>query len=143
MLIDKELFDTVEEQLIQNGKLKDFESEYGKIKGRIMITRTSIPDGLNVKTIPNKTSQAFEASFDFYDSTIGLALYTDTKEAATEIWITPQTDNVDPPAQEWIGFFVQKLIESIDEDGSYGTPIYSFVNDTCDLTIVPTEAPIE
>lgn len=42
MLIDKELFDTVEEQLIQNGKLKDFESEYGKIKGR------------SVKTIPTQ-----------------------------------------------------------------------------------------
>lgn len=74
MLIDKELFDTVEEQLVQNGKLTDFESEYGKIKGRMMITRTSIPDGVNVKIIPHKTPQAFEAFFDFYDSTVGLAL---------------------------------------------------------------------
>lgn len=139
MLIDKELFETVEEQLIQNGKLKDFESEYGKVKGRMMITRTSIPDGVNVKIIPHKIPQAFEASFDFYDSTIGLALYTDIKEVATGLWVTPQTDNADPPAQEWIEFFVQKLIESIDDDGSYGTPIYLFVNDTCDMTIVPTE----
>lgn len=139
MLIDKELFETVEEQLIQNGKLKDFESEYGEVKGRMMITRTSIPDGVNVKIIPHKIPQAFEASFDFYDSTIGLALYTDIKEVATGLWVTPQTDNADPPAQEWIEFFVQKLIESIDDDGSYGTPIYSFVNDTCDMTIVPTE----
>lgn len=139
MLIDKELFETVEEQLIQNGKLKDFESEYGKVKGRMMIMRTSIPDGVNIKIIPHKIPQAFEASFDFYDSTIGLALYTDIKEVATGLWVTPQTDNADPPAQEWIEFFVQKLIESIDDDGSYGTPIYSFVNDTCDMTIVPTE----
>lgn len=139
MLIDKELFETVEEQLIQNGKLKDFESEYGKVKGRMMITRTSIPDGVNIKIIPHKIPQAFEASFDFYDSTIGLALYTDIKEVATGLWVTPQTDNADPPAQEWIEFFVQKLIESIDDDGSYGTPIYSFVNDTCDMTIVPTK----
>lgn len=139
MLIDKELFETVEEQLIQNGKLKDFESEYGKVKGRMMITRTSIPDGVDIKIIPHKIPQAFEASFDFYDSTIGLALYTDIKEVATGLWVTPQTDNADPPAQEWIEFFVQKLIESIDDDGSYGTPIYSFVNDTCDMTIVPTK----
>ena len=105
----------------------------------MMITQASIPDEVNVKNIPNKTPQAFEASFDFYDSTVGLAIYMDTMEAATGVWITPQIDSADPPAEEWIRFFVQKLIESIDENGFYGVSIYSFVNDTCDMTIVPTE----
>jgi hypothetical protein len=66
-----------------------------------------------------------------------MAIYTDTKEAATGIWITPQIDGAEPPTQDWIEFFIEKLLDSIDEDGTYGVPIYSFVNDTCDMTIVP------
>lgn len=137
MLIDKAAFDSLQAVLSQNGQLKKFEAEYGKIKGRMMITRTQVPDGIDVEIIPGKTPQAFEASFDFYDSTVGMAIYTDTKEAATGIWITPQADDAEPPAQDWINFFVEKLLEGIDEDGSYGIPIYSFINDTCDMTIVP------
>lgn len=139
MLIDKEMFQTVENELINNGRMGEFESEYGEILGRIMITKTNIPDNIEVKEISNNKPQAFEASFDFYDSTVGLALYTDKKVPATGIWITPQKPDAEPPAQEWIEFFVKKLLESIEEDGSYGVPIYSFVNDTCDMTIVPIE----
>lgn len=53
--------------------------------------------------------------------------------------ITLQKDGADPPTREWIDFFVKKLLESIDEDGSYGVPIYLFVNDTRDMTIVPSK----
>ena len=27
---------------------------------------------------------------------------------------------------------------SFNSDGSYGTPVYSFVTDSCDMTVVPT-----
>lgn len=137
MLIDKVMFDTLEKELIKNGRLASFETKYGKIKGRMMITRTQIPDEFDIKLIPGKMPQAFEASFDFYDTTVGLALYTDTKEIATDIWLTPQKNGAEPPTKEWIGFFIQKLVESFEEDGSYGMPIYSFVNDISDMTIVP------
>jgi hypothetical protein len=137
MLVDQEMFDSVQEFLSRNGKLEKFESEYGKIKGRMMITQAQVPEGIEVKIIPEKTPRAFEASFDFCDSTVGMAIYTDTKEAATGIWITPQIDGAEPPTQDWIEFFIEKLLDSIDEDGTYGVPIYSFVNDTCDMTIVP------
>ena len=139
MLIDKEMFDTVEMILRQTGQLEEFESQYGKVKGRMMITRAQMPDGIDIKYIPDRTPQAFEASFDFYDSTLAIAIYPELKEAATGIWVTSQRDGADTPAQDWINFFVEKLVESIDEDGSYGIPIYSFVTDTCDMTIVPTK----
>lgn len=139
MLIDKEMFDVVESMLIKQGKIAAFEAENGKILGRMMITQADVPEGIDIRGDDGKAPQAFEASFDFYDSTVGLALFTDSKEAASGIWITPQKAGAEPPAQVWIEFFVEKLKESIEDDGSYGTPIYSFVNDACDMTIVPAK----
>ena len=86
----EEVFDKVEEILKSNGRISEFEKEYGKIKGRMMITVGEIPDELGVTIEGDKKPTAFEASFDFYDSIIGVALYTDTKEAATGLWVTPQ-----------------------------------------------------
>lgn len=138
MLINKEQFSIVEENLAKSGRLSEFESQSGAIKGRMMITRTTIPNGIDFKTIPGKKPQAFEASFDFYDAAVGVAIYTDTMEVATGIWITPQIKDAEPPAHEWIEFFIEKLLESINADGSYGVPIYSFVNDACDMTVIPS-----
>ena len=139
MLIDQKMFESVENILIEQGKIAAFEAENGKILGRMMITKAEIPEGIDVKLVNGRRPQAFEASFDFYDSTVGLAIYTDAKEAASGIWITPQKAGADPPSNDWIEFFVEKLMECIEEDGSYGIPIYSFVNDTCDMTIVPVK----
>ena len=44
MLINQELFDTVEQALSKNGTIEDFENENGKITGRMMITLTDIPE---------------------------------------------------------------------------------------------------
>ena len=54
MLIDKEMFDRVEENLAKGGQLSEFESESGTIKGRMMITRTTTPKGLDVKKVRGK-----------------------------------------------------------------------------------------
>ena len=137
MLADKEMFDIVEKVLDEKGKIKEFEDECGKIKGRMMITLTDIPEGAEVVEKEGSVPVAFEASFDFYDSTLGVAIYPETKQAATGLWVTPQKDGAEPPDQAWIEFFLEKLMESISDDGSYGIPIYSFVNDTSDMTIVP------
>ncbi len=138
MLIDKKMFDVVEEMLTENGTIEEFEKENGKIKGRMMITKAEIPENYKIKKIEGKTPVAFEASFDFCNATLGVALYTDTKELACSIWFTPQKDGAKEPAREWVEFFIEKLISSINDDGFYSYPIYSFVNDTCDITIIPT-----
>ncbi len=137
MLHNKELFDNVENELRENGKLQKLEHESGKIKGRMMIVKTEISAGIDYVFAAGKNPTAFEASFDFFDSVVGLALYTDTKQAATGIWIIPQINGAVPPEQEWIEFFVEKLMLCIREDGSYSYPVYSFVNDTDDMTIIP------
>lgn len=137
MLADKEMFDRVEDLLRKNGSIERFEKEYGKIKGRMMITETTIPEGLSVEKHGTAIPIAFEASFDFYESTVGLAIYTADRKLATDIWFGYQEENAEPPAGDWVEFFVKTLITSFAEDGSYGVPIYSFVNDTCDMTVVP------
>ncbi len=131
------MFDTVEEILKSNGKFDEFEKEYGKVKGRMMITVGEIPQELGVTIEGDKKPTAFEASFDFYDSIVGLALYTDTREAATGLWVTPQKSGAEEPDRSWLEFFIEKLMESIKADGSFGTPVYSFVTDDSDMTVVP------
>ena len=137
MLVDQKMFDTVEAFLRENGSIDRFENECGKIKGRMMITLTDIPDGIDVEERDGMTPVAFEASFDFYDSTVGLAIYTADRQVATGLWVTPQKNNAEEPAHDWVEFFIKTLVTHIAEDGSFGVPIYSFVNDTCDMTVVP------
>ena len=137
MLVDQKMFDTVEAMLRENGSIERFENECGEIKGRMMITMTDIPEGIDVEEHDGKTPVAFEASFDFYDSTVGLAIYTADRKLATGLWVTPQEDGAEAPAEDWVEFFIKTLVTHIAEDGSFGVPIYSFVNDTCDMTVVP------
>ena len=42
-----------------------------------------------------------------------------------------------PADLEMVEFFLKTLTEHIEEDGSFGIPIYSFINDTSDMTVVP------
>ena len=137
MLVNRTMFDTVEAILRENGSIKRFENECGEIKGRMMITMTDIPEGIAVEERDSKAPVAFEASFDFYDSTVGLAIYTTDRQLATGLWVTPQEDGAEAPAEDWVEFFIKTLVTHIAEDGSFGVPIYSFVNDTCDMTVVP------
>ena len=37
-------------------------------------------------------------------------------------------------------FFIKTLMQSIEPDGSFGVPVYSFVSDTSDITVVPAKA---
>mgnify|MGYP006916225278 CR=1 FL=1 len=143
MLSDPERFASIEEFLRKNGSVERFENEYGKIKGRMMITMAEIPDGFEIMPHGDEVPIAFEASFDFFDSVAGLAMYTADRRLATEMWVTPQKDNADPPTEDWIEFFIKTLVDHIAEDGSFGVPIYSLVNDTCDMTVVPVPEPQE
>ena len=143
MLIDEKLFKTVEEWLRKDGHIRRFEKEAGPIKGRMMITLTDIPEGIEINSHRGEIPVAFEGSFDFYDATVGIALSPKDKKAATCLWVTPQEDGAERPSEKWIEFFIKTLVSHIGEDGSYGIPIYSFVNDTADLTIVPSAPDID
>ena len=54
------------------------------------------------------------------------------------MWITFQTEDAEQPSQEWAQFFLETLFSNINDDGSYGVPMYTFTSDTSDFTCVPT-----
>ena len=137
MLIDKAKFEIVERTLTEQGKIEAFEQENGAILGRMMITTDEMPEDMSDEVEIKKDLTVFTASFDFYDMTVSAAVYTQSKEIA-KMWITPQDDDAEQPAREWISFFIEKLFEGIDNEGNYGVPICSFVTDTSDMTVVPT-----
>ena len=138
MLIDEKQFEIVEQALREQGKLAAFEAENGVVRGRMMITVDNIPDNIIQDIESRDDLQAFTASFDFYDMTMSVAVYTKSREVASGLWLTPQTEDAEEPSKEWISFFLEKLFDGFDENGNYGVPMYSFVTDTSDITIVPT-----
>lgn len=138
MLADKKMFEVIENILIENGTIAKFEAEQGTICGHMMITETQIPEELGVDIKKTSSLHAFQGTFDFYDMAIGMALYTDTLQAACGLWMTPQTDDAEEPAGEWVDFFIQTLVNNIQPDGSFGVPMYSFVCDVGDFTVVST-----
>lgn len=138
MLKDPNLFSDVEQSKVVQEKIKAFEKEEGPIKGRMMITDATIPPELDLH-IDNPDVRAFEGTFDYYDIAIGIALNVKTMQIASGLWMTPQVDGAEEPSKDWIEFFLEKLISAFDEDGGYGIPVYSFVTDESDMTIVPTK----
>lgn len=138
MLENQAQFARLEHALTKQGIIERFEKESGKIKGRMMITLGSLPDGLDVGVQNTERIQIFRGTFDFFDASVNVALCTDPIEAASGIWITKQVENADAPTAEWVEFFMQTLVSHIADDGSFGVPMYSFVNDTSDFTVVPT-----
>lgn len=137
MLTDKKKFENVEQMLIEQGKIEAFEQENGAILGRMMITTDTMPEELAEEVEIKDDLTVFTASFDFYDMTVSAAVYTQSKEVA-KMWLTPQADDAEQPAREWISFFIEKLFMGIDDDGGYGIPLCSFVTDTTDMTVVPS-----
>ena len=137
MLINVDMFKTVDSILTEQGIIEKFEQEHGKITGRMMITTGEIPKDLDIKIDMQNHPQVFDCSFDFCDTVISMALYTATKEVAAPLWITRQTEDAKEPEEEWIEFFIQILIENIKDDGSFGIPMYTFFNNTSNFTVVP------
>lgn len=136
MLVDKERFMLVEEELRKQGVLARFEAENGKILGHMMITFIEIPPEIEIESFSGSVC-AFGASFDFYDRIIGIAIDLATGKPVSKVWLTPQVDSAVEPSKEWLEFFLKTLFERLAEDG-IGMPIYCFVNDHSDITIVPT-----
>ncbi len=137
MLINQELFNTVEQALLKNGTINAFENENGKITGRMMITITDIPEDIKIDK-HKKSIYAFECSFDFYDVAIGIVLDTKELKVLSPIWATEQIPNAEQPDRVWIDFFLKTLAENISDDGYFGIPIYTFLNDSSDFTVTPT-----
>lgn len=138
MLSNPEQFKTVESALKAMGTIEAFEADNGQILGRAMITTTDIPDGVTVKRTDRENLTAFEISFDFCNVALGVVVDTKKKTLESSVWGRYQVAGAQHPSEEWVKFFIRTLFEQIGDDGSYGIPMYSFVNNTADFTAVPT-----
>lgn len=138
MLIEKEAFQKLEDELKKQGVLERFEKENGPILGRVMITLTEPPANLGLEALQSP-AYAFSCSFDFYDTSIGIIMDIESRKFLSGLWVTEQVDGAEPPSKDWVEFFITKLLKHSDEKG-FGVPIYSFVNDTNDMTLVPNQA---
>ena len=134
MLSNPDMFDTIVSVCRERGVIDRFEAENGEIKGHMMIDTIDMPD--DVSLYPNASGNifAFEASFDFMDTRIGLALCIPSVEAASGIWFI----NGEEPDNVWVEFFVKTLVENIPPDGGFGVPLYTFLTDEASFTVVPT-----
>ena len=141
MLIDPSSFKRLEDSLIEQGKIEKFEKESGKILGRVMVTIGSIPDDIKEDVLRDNEEDdliIFNCSFDFYNSTLGIALYKKDFKLASRIWITEQEEGAEKPSQDWIEFFIRLLVEYvIESNDGFGYPIYAFVNNDSEMVIVP------
>ncbi|MDU1832242.1 hypothetical protein [Finegoldia magna] len=141
MLIDPSSFKRLEDSLIEQGKIEKFEKESGKILGRVMITIGSIPDDIKEDVLRDNEEDdliIFNCSFDFYNSTLGIALYKKDFKLASRIWITEQEEGAEKPSQDWIEFFIRLLVEYvIESNDGFGYPIYAFINNDSEMVIVP------
>jgi hypothetical protein len=138
MLSNPEMFQKVEDGLREMGTIQAFEEENGPILGRVMITETDIPDGVKVERTDRENLTAFEASFDFCNVALGVVVDTKKKTLESSVWGRYQVPGAMRPSDDWVKFLIRTLFEHIADDGSYGVPMYAFVNDNADFTAVPT-----
>ena len=136
MLIHEKAFKQLEKILNDKGVIPDFEANNGKITGRMMIIETDMPSDTCAS---GAGSCAFEGSFDFYDVSVGVVIDTFTKQVISSVWFNEQKRGAEHPSDVWVRFFLKTLMNGIDEDGGYGVPIYTFVNDHSDFTFYPTK----
>ena len=136
MLICGNLFGELENALIENGTIEKFEKKNGKVKGRMMITLADIPNGIDVEE-NEKHLQAFECSFDFLDVTFIVVVNTHEQKTVSSVWINKQKPDAEEPDKTWMDFFLKTLSLSFFDDGSYSCPLYTFLNDSADFTVVP------
>jgi hypothetical protein len=138
MLFDEKQFAIVENELRQKGIIDTFEKENGKITGHMMITLVDIPPELGIEADGKKGSYAFGCSFDFSDCSLGVIFNVRTCRPESGLWTTMQAEDGKELPREWSEFFIETLVQNIVGDGSFGYPLYTFLNDTSDFTVVPT-----
>ena len=140
MLANPELFQTLEDDLKRQGVIQRFEAEQGKIIGRMMITPGDIPDNLKKDIKIEDGDSVFIGTFDFYESSVGIVLNTYQMEVKSPLWVTPQITGAESPSEDWCKFFLETLVKSINADGSFGYPFYTFCASVGDFTVVPASA---
>ena len=136
MLSDKEKFALMEKIAVEKGVISHFEENYGEVTGRVMIVETEVPESAKKGIEAVNMLHAFECSFDFLDATLNVVVAVRPLRIISNMWAVRQKPDAQLPAEDWQKFFIKQLRDNIAPDGSFGIPMYSFVNNYGDVTIV-------
>lgn len=139
MLIDERKFDKLGQKLFMDGVLQAFEKANGPIKGRMMVTEGKIPPEMLTRLQPelmkNPRWMVVEGSFDFSNYTIGMVVGLNPVHPIANGWLTPQLNHPGiKPDQHWQEFFMEKVMDAIDDKGKIDLPLYTWISDHNDLT---------
>ena len=137
MLSNPEAFAQVEQMLMDNGTIAQFEADQGPITGRMMIDRGTVPSTLADSVPVDEDTVVFTGTFDFCNSAVGVAVNTKTGKQVGKVWIEEQKTGAYQPTEEWVKYFLNVLADGI-RGGSYGVPIYAFVNDKAGFELYPS-----
>ncbi|MBR2790610.1 MAG: hypothetical protein IKD70_08400 [Eggerthellaceae bacterium] len=137
MLTNLKAFQEVEQMLVENGTIAAFEAENGPITGRMLIELGQVPSTLADQVDLSGDVVVFRGSFDFYNSTVGVAMDVKTKKAKSGVWEEEQKLGAYQVPEEWVRYFLAVLLEGIGDDGSYGVPIFCFVNEDASFEVYP------
>ena len=137
MLTNLKAFQEVEQMLVENGTIAAFEAENGPITGRMLIELGEVPSTLADQVDLSDGAVVFRGSFDFFNSTVGVAMDVKTKKPKTGVWEEEQKLGAYQVPAEYVRYFLAVLLEGIGEDGSYGVPICCFMNDDASFEVYP------
>ena len=140
MLKDQRKFDELGQKLFMKGVLQDFEQKHGPIKGRMMVTKGKIPPEMLTKLQPelvkNPNWIVVEGSFDFSNYMIGMVIGLNPVQSLANGWLIPQLNHSGVKlSQNWQEFFMEKVMDKIDDNGHIDLPIYSWISDKSGLTL--------
>lgn len=140
MLTNAEAFANIEAILTKNGTIARFEEENGPITGRMMVDLGQVPSTLASQVdTSGEAVYVFRGSFDFYNTTVGVALDVKTKTPKSGVWEEEQKLGAYQVSKEWVHYFIAVVLAGIDDEGRFGVPVYCFVNDTASFEVYPTQ----
>lgn len=139
MLTDAKTFAEVEQYLRDEGVIAEFEAEHGPITGRMLIDRGEVPSTLADEVEIDADTVIFRGSYDFANSTVGIAIDRKTGKPKCSLWMEEQKLGAYQVAEDYAKYFINVLRESIAA-GSYDVPIFCFMNEDAAFEIYPAPA---
>lgn len=139
LLINEKSFKNIEEALIKDGTMDEFKEKHGEVKGRMMINILETPEAIGINIKNKENTYVFQATFDFLDISLAMALNTSTMRAESGIIYLEQKPGAKKPHKHWVEFFVQTIVNHINPDGSFGYPMYTFLYEVGDFTVISVE----
>jgi hypothetical protein len=133
-LDDSKDFEKVEKQLIADGTIPSWVEKNGPIEGRMYVHTVVAPTNLSIKIDPDAGQFAFEGSFDFINTVVGIAIDFSQLPPVpiSQLWSRNGEAN-----DLLVEMLVNTIMANVEPDGRFGNPMYMFFNQNASFTMHP------